>query len=131
VRDACAKVGAVDVLTTVKGLFQDTLPAWRERMAPLAVLHLDGDWYESTLTVLTNLYDCVSPDGLLQVDDYGHWDGCRKAIHEFEASRGLSFALSRIDGSGVWFQRACAPSSAGDARPWRVNSQDLRTSRAS
>jgi hypothetical protein len=105
VREACAKVGAADVLTTVKGFFEDTLPAWRDRVGAVAVLHLDSDWYASTKAILDNLYDRISDGGLLQVDDYGHWEGCRKAIHEFEASRGLSFALSRIDGSGVWFAK--------------------------
>jgi predicted O-methyltransferase YrrM len=105
VREACARVGAADVLTAIQGRFEDTLPVWRDRVGMLSLLHLDGDWYESTRTVLAQLYDRVSDDGLLQVEDYGCWAGCRQAIHEFEASRGLSFALSRIDGTGVCFAK--------------------------
>jgi len=103
VQDICARVGAADRIEIVKGYFCDTLPAWKERMAPVAFLHMDGDWYESTRDILLNLYDVLSPGAYVQVDDYGHWDGCRKALHEFERERGLSFALNRIDASGVWF----------------------------
>jgi hypothetical protein len=103
VLDICARVGAADRVEIVKGYFCDTLPVWKERMAPVALLHMDGDWYEYTRDILLNLYDVLSPGAYVQVDDYGHWDGCRKAMHEFEQERGLSFALNRIDASGVWF----------------------------
>lgn len=101
----CAQVGAADRVEIVKGYFCDTLPLWKERMAPVAFLHMDGDWYESTRDILLHLYDVLSPGAYVQVDDYGHWDGCRKAIHEFERERGLSFTLNRIDASGVWFTK--------------------------
>ena len=103
VQDICARVGAADRIEIVKGYFCDTLPVWKERMEPVALLHMDGDWYESTRDILLTLYDILLPGAYVQVDDYGHWDGCRKAIHEFERKRGLSFALNRIDASGVWF----------------------------
>jgi hypothetical protein len=74
-------------------------------MAPVAFLHMDGDWYESTRNILLNLYDVLLPGAYIQVDDYGYWDGCRKAIHEFERERGLTFALNRIDATGVWFTK--------------------------
>jgi hypothetical protein len=99
----CAEVNAADRIEIVKGYFCDTLPLWKARMAPIAFLHMDGDWYESTRDILNNLYDCLRIGAYIQIDDYGHWDGCKKAIHEFERERGLSFALKRIDASGVWF----------------------------
>jgi predicted O-methyltransferase YrrM len=68
-------------------------------------LHMDGDWYESTKAILNNLYDHVVNDGFVQVDDYGYWEGCRKAIHEFESLRKIKFDINNIDGTGVWFQR--------------------------
>jgi SAM-dependent methyltransferase len=105
VREACDKVGAADLLTTVPGFFEDTLPVWRDAVGMLAFLHLDSDWYASTKAILDHLYHRISNDGTLQVDDYGHWEGCRKAIHEFEAARRLRFSLTDIDGSGVWFAK--------------------------
>jgi hypothetical protein len=64
---------------------------------------MDGDWYQSTLDILENLYDSVVAGGRIQIDDYGHWEGCRRAVHDFEAARGLSLKLNRIDYGGVWF----------------------------
>lgn len=105
VHEICTQLGVNDIITTVKGYFEDTLPVWRNRVGILSLLHLDGDWYGSTMAVLENLYADIVDDGLLQVDDYGHWDGCRKAIHEFEEYKGIHFALNQIDGTGVWFSK--------------------------
>jgi len=63
------------------GLVQDTVPA--EAPERIAILRLDTDWYESTRHELENLYDRVSPGGVLILDDYGHWDGSRQAVDEF------------------------------------------------
>jgi hypothetical protein len=103
VRELCAKLGVADIVRTVKGYFQNTLPQTRGEIGPIAVLHMDGDWYESTQTILHNCYDLVVSNGFIQVDDYGHWEGCRDAIHEFEQQRQLKFNLRPIDYSGVWF----------------------------
>ena len=105
VREICMKLGVEDVLTTVKGYFEETLPKMRDWVGMVAMLHMDGDWYESTRSILNNLYDRLANGAFIQVDDYGHWDGCRKAIHEFMAARSLHFDLNKIDGTGVWFAK--------------------------
>ncbi len=86
-----------------KGWFQDTLPLARLEVGEIALLRLDGDWYESTRVCLENLYDLVVPGGFVIVDDYGHWEGCRRATDEFLANRNLSVHLERIDCDGVFF----------------------------
>lgn len=101
----CRRLGTERFVQPVKGLFQDTLPTMRDWVGMVAFLHMDGDWYESTRAILENLYDRVQPNGFVQVDDYGHWEGCRKALHEFEAARGLKFPLRTIDATGVSFDR--------------------------
>ncbi|MDY6937252.1 MAG: TylF/MycF/NovP-related O-methyltransferase [Cyanobacteriota bacterium] len=103
VRQLCEKLGVSDIVKTVKGYFQDTLPEMRDMVGTISLLHMDGDWYESTQAILENLYDRVVNDGLIQVDDYGYWEGCRQAVGEFEASRNLKFAIQTIDDTGVWF----------------------------
>jgi hypothetical protein len=85
----------------VKGLFQDTLPT--APVAQISVLHLDGDWYESMMSCLENLYDRVSPGGVIQIDDYGFWEGARKAVHDFFDRRSISPVLTRLDYSGRQF----------------------------
>jgi (2Fe-2S) ferredoxin len=82
----------------VKGLFQDTVP--RCDVGPIAVLHLDGDWYESVKVCLDHLYDRVSPGGVIQIDDYGHWEGARKAVDEFMVARRLTGPLRYLDYTG-------------------------------
>ena len=103
--EICNSLGVAPLVRPVKGLFKDSLPRWRDTIGEIAFLHMDGDWYESTRDILETLYDQVSPCCPIQVDDYGHWSGCRKALHEFESRRGLSFDLQRIDETGVWFEK--------------------------
>jgi O-methyltransferase len=64
------------------GWFQDTLKGYSPP-CPIAVLRLDGDWYESTMTCLEGLFWHMAPGGLVIIDDYSAWDGCRRAVHDF------------------------------------------------
>ena len=82
----------------VKGLFQNTLP--ETKISQIAVLHLDGDWYESIRVCLEVLYDRVSPGGIIQIDDYGYWAGARRAVDEFMEKEGIKTELQRIDYEG-------------------------------
>ena len=104
-REICEKLGVGAFVEPVKGLFSDSLPATRERVGPVALLHMDGDWYASTTDILENLFDQVVPGGRIQIDDYGYWDGCRRAVADFEQKRGLKFQLHTIDETGVWLSR--------------------------
>lgn len=53
----------------------------------IAVLRLDTDWYESTRAELEALYPRLAPGGVLILDDYGHWEGARKAVDEYFRDR--------------------------------------------
>jgi hypothetical protein len=87
-----------------EGWFQETVPGAAASIGPIAVLRLDGDWYESTRTCLEGLYDAVVPGGYVIIDDYGTFTGCRTATDEFFAARGLSPRLIPIDGDGSYFR---------------------------
>jgi hypothetical protein len=100
--EICQKLGVRQVVRPIKGLFNDTLPAHRGEIGPIALLHMDSDWYSSTRDILENFYDAVVPGGRIQVDDYGFWDGCRRAVTEFAERRGLNLQINRIDESGIW-----------------------------
>lgn len=96
-------LGIMENCKLAKGLFQETLPSLG--IGAISVLHLDGDWYESTKCGLENLYDKVVPGGFIQIDDYGHWAGCRKAVDEFFQGRGLNPVFTVLDYTGVQFRK--------------------------
>lgn len=67
--------------TTYKGWFEDTIP--NNKIGEIALLRLDGDWYESTLICLEYLYPKLTQSGVVILDDYYTWDGCSKAVHDY------------------------------------------------
>ncbi len=67
----------------VRGLFEDTI----RLDEPVAFAHLDGDWYESTMTCLTRIAPLLVSGGRIVLDDYFKWSGCRRAVDEYFAGR--------------------------------------------
>ncbi|MFE6647835.1 class I SAM-dependent methyltransferase [Nocardioides sp. NPDC057772] len=74
----------------VQGLFQDTLKIDE----PVAFAHLDGDWYESTMTCLERITPHLVVGGRIVLDDYFHYSGCRDAVDEYFQDR-PGFRLER------------------------------------
>ncbi len=85
------------------GWFQDTVQEASARIGPIALLRLDGDWYESTKTCLEGLYDNVVPGGIVILDDYLAYEGCRRATDEFMKGRNIKAFLTRADTSACYF----------------------------
>ena len=87
-----------DRIHFVVGPVEETLPA----TVPdgIAVLRLDTDWYESTKHELAHLYPRLASGGVLIIDDYGHWEGARRAVDEYFASDAEPLLLSRVDYTG-------------------------------
>ncbi|QDU87236.1 Mycinamicin III 3''-O-methyltransferase [Pirellulimonas nuda] len=79
----------------VQGLVEDTIP--RQAPEKIALLRLDTDWYESTKHELEHLYPRLAEGGVLIIDDYGHWQGARKAVDEYFAQLDRPPLLCRID----------------------------------
>lgn len=77
-----------------KGWFQDTIPAKKSSISDIAILRLDGDWYDSIKVCLENLFDKVKKGGLIVIDDYGYYEGCTKAVDEFLELRNIKTFLS-------------------------------------
>ena len=89
---------ADDKVVFVKGKVEETVP----NCAPkeIAILRLDTDWYESTYHELKHLYPRLSVGGVLIIDDYGHWEGAKRAVDEYIAEENLRLLLHRIDYTG-------------------------------
>lgn len=69
----------------VQGLVEETIPSFAPTQ--ISLLRLDTDWYESTRHELEYLYPLLSPGGVLMIDDYGVWQGARKATDEYFEGR--------------------------------------------
>jgi len=67
----------------------------------IALLRLDTDWYESTAGELAVLYPLLVPGGVIIIDDYGHFEGARRAVDEyFSPASGRRILLNRVDYTG-------------------------------
>ncbi len=83
----------------IKGKVEDTIPS--NIPEKIALLRLDTDWYASTKHELEHLFPCLVKGGILIIDDYGHWEGCRKAVDEYFAGSPVDKPLLvRVDYTG-------------------------------
>jgi hypothetical protein len=73
----------------VKGWFNESLPGIRDQIPAISFLRLDGDLYVSTRDALVNLYPLVSPCGLVYIDDYGSFPGCKVAVDEYRLQHNI------------------------------------------
>ncbi len=87
-----------DKIHFIQGKVEDTIPA--NMPEKIALLRLDTDWYESTKHELTHLFPLLQPNSVLIIDDYGYWQGARKAVDEYIADRNICILLNRIDDTG-------------------------------
>jgi len=86
----------MELIHFVKGKVEETIPT--DITGTIALLRLDTDWYESTRHELLYLYPLLAKNGILIIDDYGHWQGARKAVDEYFADGGPF--MNRIDYTG-------------------------------
>lgn len=92
----------------VQGWFDQTIPGYTPP-APIAILRLDGDWYDSTMVCLTHLFPHVVPGGIVVLDDYYAWDGCARAVHDYLSEHKSTARLAQFR-DGVSFIQVREPS---------------------
>ena len=96
-----------------KGLFKDSLRSFRDaRVAavsgpggspkPIAVLRIDGNFYDSYQDALYYMYDLVPIGGVVIFDDWTH-QTCRDAWADFQRDQGFSQEITKIDSVGAFF----------------------------
>jgi hypothetical protein len=70
----------------------------------VALLYIDCDWYDSVMVSLNTFYDRVPVGGVIALDDFGYWEGARRALGEFIKQRDLEMPLlERYGPSIVWW----------------------------
>lgn len=108
-------VGAVEMLQKIlskisvpkdrihvrKGWFQDTF--CEPLPEKIALLHIDADWYDSVALALETFHDRVSEGGVIVLDDFGYWEGCREAFYDFCAKKNLKPLLERCGTAQAWW----------------------------
>jgi O-methyltransferase len=116
VRESFARLGCERGVRFVPGFFADSLPALAgERWA---IVRLDADSYEATREALRCLYPGVAVGGYLIVDDYGSFEGCRRAVDEFRSEHGVVEPIQRVDSTCVrWRRERGAPTPAQRSAP--------------
>lgn len=82
----------------IEGKVESTIP--KSMPKAISLLRLDTDWYESTKHELIHLFPLLKPNGVLIVDDYGHWEGARKAVDEYVKENSICILLNRVDYTG-------------------------------
>lgn len=87
-----------NLLHFIQGKVEDTLPT--NTPGPLALLRLDTDWYESTKIEMELLFPLLNLNGILIIDDFGHWQGAKKAVLEYFARHNVKPFLHRLDYTG-------------------------------
>lgn len=80
-----------NTVTLVEGLYEDTLKVSEK----IAFAHIDCDWYESVMTCLSQIAPNLSKEGIIIIDDYYSWSGCKKATDEYFAPKLNEFYLSK------------------------------------
>src|SRR5918994_2174184 len=92
-----------NAVSLVRGLFQDTIVGDE----PVALAHIDGDWYESVRTCLERIGPRLVPGGVMVIDDYFKWSGCRSAVDEFLAEHPDRYR--RVKRTGLQIEPVCPP----------------------
>lgn len=92
-------------LHIVKGWFENTFPREASKVKPIALLHVDADWYESVKICIETFYPMVSSGGYIVFDDYGTFSGCKKALHEYLDTHHIEVELQTRDNVGVYFKK--------------------------
>lgn len=91
-------------VTFVKGLYEETLNV----QSPVALAHIDCDWYDSVIICLERITPHLEVGGRLVVDDYFSWSGCRAAVDDFFCDRQDEFHF--FTGARLQVVRMASPS---------------------
>ncbi len=87
-----------------KGPFRETFGG--ALPGKVALLHIDADWYDSVLGSLQTFYPLVSDGGWIVLDDFGHWEGARRAFYAFCQSQHIDPLIERVGYTQAFWRKA-------------------------
>ena len=82
--------GLMDYALFVEGDVRETLYDKASIPDALSLVRLDTDWFDTTLLELQTLYPLLQKGGVLLLDDYGTFNGARKAVDNYFEEIGFS-----------------------------------------
>jgi O-methyltransferase len=115
VRESFARLGLERRVEFVPGFFEETLAGLPARTWSL--VRVDADTYEPTRAALDALYPGLAPGGYVVLDDYGSFEGSRRAVDEYREEHGITEPLEQIDFTGARWRREDAAPIAPSPRP--------------
>lgn len=95
------KIAGCNNYKIYKGWFKDTIPQYDGKN--IAVLRIDGDWYDSTYQCLEHLYPKVLDNGLIIIDDYYAWEGCIRAVYDFFSKNHITDRIRSFNNNNVCY----------------------------
>ena len=105
VQSAFERYGLLDTQVHFhKGFFRNSLPVFRAKYqgTSIALLRMDGDMYESTMDILYNLADLLSPGACVVVDDWTIPE-CQSALKDFFGTHSISPEIHIVDSFAAYF----------------------------
>jgi asparagine synthase (glutamine-hydrolysing) len=76
----------------IKGLYKDTLLITE----PVSFAHIDCDFYDPVMNSLNQIVPYLSINGIITIDDYYCWSGCRKAVDEYFKNIKKHFSFNKV-----------------------------------
>jgi len=98
VKENFKKFSSQENLICIKGKVEETLKKKENLPNKISILRLDTDWYSSTKKELEILFPLLERNGILIIDDYGYWQGAKKAVDEYFKDKNV--AMFKIDFTG-------------------------------
>ena len=83
------------------GWFDDTFRSSLPEQ--VALLHCYADWYDSVILVLETFYGLIPDGGCVILDDFGYWEGCRKAFYDFCKKHNERPLLERVGANQAYW----------------------------
>ena len=85
-----------------KGLFEETWPSYDRPV--IAFAHIDCDWHDPVRFCLNAVLPRLAPGGVIVLDDYHDYAGCRTATEDFLSQHAGAFSVD--DGANLILRRA-------------------------